>query len=128
MKAIEIKERRKFLGFTQKKLAEMTGVSVQTINGYENGKEIPTTKYQILNSVLYPKESIITHNEQITVQNLSGYELEIQNASEKIKEHETIIKLANNPSTVIHHTEMIKLLKTQIELLQEAKKNHETDK
>lgn len=129
MNAIEIKEKRKNLGYTQKKLAELIGVSVQTINGYENGKEIPSTKHQILDIVLNPKDSNIIHEPTLIYDTLSGYDLEIQKTKEKIKEHETIITLANNKTSIItHHTEIIKLLKTQIELLQEAKKNHETDK
>lgn len=40
MNGIEIKEKRKKLNLTQKILAEMLGVSTQTVNGYENGKEI----------------------------------------------------------------------------------------
>ena len=52
MNAKEIKEKSKKLGYTQKKLAELVGVSTQTINGYENGKEIPSTKHQILDKVL----------------------------------------------------------------------------
>lgn len=48
MNALEIKEKRKKLGLTQKQLAELVGVSTQTINGYENGKEIPFTKHKII--------------------------------------------------------------------------------
>jgi transcriptional regulator with XRE-family HTH domain len=128
MKAEEIKEKRKNLGYTQKKLAELIGVSVQTINGYENGKEIPTTKYQILDTILNQKSSNIINEPGPIYDDLSGYNSEIQKVNEKIKEHETIITLTNNTSTITHHSEIIKLLKTQIELLQSAKKNHQNDK
>ena len=53
MNAIEIKEKRLLLGISQKELAKRTGVSTQTINGYENGKEIPTTKHPILQAYYY---------------------------------------------------------------------------
>ena len=52
MNSLELKEKRLKLGFSQKKLEKLVGVSTQTINGYENGKKIPLTKYQILEETL----------------------------------------------------------------------------
>ena len=52
MNSLELKEKILKLGFSQKKLAKLVGVSTQTINGYENGKKIPLTKYQILEETL----------------------------------------------------------------------------
>ena len=40
----EIKNNREKLGYTQEKLAELLGVSRQTIINYENGKVIPENK------------------------------------------------------------------------------------
>ncbi|MDB0600282.1 helix-turn-helix transcriptional regulator [Tenacibaculum maritimum] len=48
----EIRRKRKEMGLTQKELAKKIGISFQTINGYENGKKIPSTKYQILDKAL----------------------------------------------------------------------------
>lgn len=59
MNSLEIKEKRLKLGLSQKTLAKLVGVSTQTINGYENGKKIPTTKYQILEQTLNKKPSTI---------------------------------------------------------------------
>lgn len=129
MKAIDIKLKRKALGYTQKKLSELVGVSVQTINGYENGKEIPKTKYQILEKVLAGEISNIIHEPEPEYKILEGYDQQIKKIKEKINEHEKIITLAkNNPSLISHHTEMIKLLNTQIEIIKEANNNHILDK
>lgn len=44
----QINRKRKELGLTQKQLAEKIGVSYQTIQNWESGKNIPKSKYQIL--------------------------------------------------------------------------------
>lgn len=68
MNSLELKEKRLKLGFSQKKLAKLVGVSTQTINGYENGKKIPVTKYQILEETLNREPSIFeirTHRKRL---------------------------------------------------------------
>ena len=68
MNSLELKEKRLKLGFSQKKLAKLVGVSTQTINGYENGKKIPLTKYQILEETLNNEPSkfeIRTHRKKL---------------------------------------------------------------
>ena len=115
MNAKEIKEKRKKLGYTQKKLAELVGVSTQTINGYENGKEIPSTKHQILDKVL---NSETPTNYQIS----SGYEKKISNLKDQINAREEIILLTNDKSIISHQKEMIKLLTIQISIIEDAKK------
>lgn len=67
MDALEIKQRREQLGLTQKELAELIGVSRETIINYEKGKPIPKSKSEILHKVLEP-ESVYyrtVHNGQV---------------------------------------------------------------
>jgi transcriptional regulator with XRE-family HTH domain len=133
MNGLEIKERRKNLGLTQKQLAELIGVSTQTINGYENGKEIPVTKHQILDTVLQSVHSNISNNKKSNIinsvvasnSNLSGYDKKIRELNERIFEHYEIIKLLS-PKTeeAKHHEEIIRLLKIQIGIIETAKENH----
>lgn len=120
MNALEIKEKRKKLGLTQKELANKLGVSVQTVNGYENGKEIPATKYQILDIILN-KTDINYIKEPNEIYHLNpGTLKKIEEIEEKISEREKIITLSNDPEFIDHQKEMIKLLKVQIELLNKS--------
>lgn len=120
MNALEIKEKRKKLGLTQKELANKLGVSVQTVNGYENGKEIPATKYQILDIILN-KTDINYSNEPNEIYHLNPGTLQkIEEIEEKITEREKIITLSNDLEFIDHQKEIIKLLKVQIELLKKS--------
>lgn len=67
-----INKKRKELGITQKELADFIGVSYQTIQNWEGGKNIPKSKYQILGSFLSknnfnvvsePQEKYFTKND-----------------------------------------------------------------
>jgi transcriptional regulator with XRE-family HTH domain len=124
MNAIELKEKRKAKGITQKKLAELIGVSTQTVNGYENGKEIPSTKYQILDTVLSGPDIV---SEPATIYpyfKKTIYDEEIERNKEKIKEHQKIIDISIKPSAnKEHHIEIVRLLNTQITILLEAKED-----
>lgn len=51
MNGLYIKDLRLKLGVTQRKLAEMVGVSEKTVQNWEYGKPIPTTKHQILRAI-----------------------------------------------------------------------------
>ena len=51
MNGLDIKDLRLKLGVTQRKLAEMVGVSEKTVQNWEYGKPIPTTKHQILRAI-----------------------------------------------------------------------------
>ena len=51
MNDLDIKKIRNNLGITQKKLAEMVGVSVNTILNWESGGNIPKSKHPILQSL-----------------------------------------------------------------------------
>ena len=120
MNAKEIKEKRKILGFTQKQLAELIGVSFQTINGYENGKEIPTTKYQILDTVLNQKIDILNEPETNYVRISST---EISELQEEITQRKKIIKLSKDEKKKQFHQKIVDLLEEQIRLLEDDKNN-----
>lgn len=125
MNAQEIKEKRKILGFTQKQLAELIGVSFQTINGYENGKEIPSTKYQILDTVLNPKTDVL--NEPVdNYINISSNELsEIQ---EEITQRRKIITLSKDLKQKQFQQKIVDLLEEQIRLIKQQRTDDNLDK
>lgn len=52
MNDLDIKNIRVKLGVSQEKLAEMVGVSPRTIQNWESGSKIPTSKHAILRSLL----------------------------------------------------------------------------
>lgn len=52
MNGLDIKDLRLKIGVTQRELAGMIGVSEKTVQNWEYGKPIPTTKHQILQSLL----------------------------------------------------------------------------
>lgn len=51
MNELDIKDLRLKLGVTQRELAEMVGVSEKTVQNWEYGKPISTTKHQILRTI-----------------------------------------------------------------------------
>lgn len=51
MNGLDIKDLRLKIGATQRELAEMVGVSEKTVQNWEYGKPIPTTKHQILRAI-----------------------------------------------------------------------------
>ena len=51
MRMFNVKEEREKLGLTQTELAEKIGVSLRTVQNYENGEVIPKSKYEILRNV-----------------------------------------------------------------------------
>lgn len=129
MRAIEIKEKRLNLGLTQKELAKLIGVSTQTINGYENGKEIPSTKYQILDTILNNKASnIIKKPTKNSTENLAGYDEKTRQLKERIYEHQQICCLLFDDIVGLdHQKEIIRLLEMQINLIEKAKKDKLND-
>jgi DNA-binding XRE family transcriptional regulator len=126
MKAIEIKEKRKKLGLTQKKLAELVGVSTQTINGYENGKEIPSTKYQILEKILNQINDIhVLKEPNVHYETLPGFDKKIIETIDEIIQKQSELKnYEENSKSYLMTIEAIELLKEKIELIKNAKKNH----
>jgi transcriptional regulator with XRE-family HTH domain len=129
MKAIEIKEKRLLLGFTQKELAKRVGVSTQTINGYENGKEIPSTKYQILDTVLNGDKSNVLKKQISTYdKNYTENDIKILQLEERINEHTEIsLLLKDDPINLKHQLEMIYLLKTQLDIRKKTNKEIAVD-
>ena len=63
--AKNINEKRKSLGITQKELADIIGVSFQTIQNWEGGKKIPKSKYQILGNFLDSNESMVNKDVKV---------------------------------------------------------------
>jgi transcriptional regulator with XRE-family HTH domain len=126
MKAIEIKEKRKKLGLTQKEFAKLVGVSTQTINGYENGKEIPSTKHQILDKILNQTLDINTLNEPPEkYEVVSGFDKNIIETIDEINKKQTeLSNYEENSTSYLMTIEVITLLKEKIELIKNAKKNH----
>lgn len=59
---LDIKKKRKKLGYTQQDLADLIGVSKNTIVNYEKGMKIPDSKIPILSKILY-NENINIVNE-----------------------------------------------------------------
>ena len=52
MSELNIRELRQRLGVTQKELAQMVGVSENTVQNWEYGRKIPATKHQILRTLM----------------------------------------------------------------------------
>lgn len=126
MNALDIKKRRKELKLTQQKLADLIGVSLKTVSNYENDGIIPESKKALLHRILYDNEVALLHEVPEIYVKKTGYEEKISNLEDLIKEHEAIIDLVkDNDIKINHHTEMIKLLHTQIDIIKEAKTNHE---
>ena len=59
----EIASRRKQLNISQADLAEMSGVSLRTVNAIENGKANPSI--DVLSKVLEPLGLVITLQERV---------------------------------------------------------------
>lgn len=103
MNAKELKDKRKNANLTQQELANLIGVSLKTIQNYENGEVIPETKHEILHRVLSnPKV-----NEPGEV-----YEILPKECQEKIHFLEKELN---------YKDEIIDLLKEQIDLIKSSK-------
>jgi transcriptional regulator with XRE-family HTH domain len=119
MNALEIKEGRKKLGFTQAELAKKLGVSVKTISNYENGEVIPESKMDLLHSIL----SNNTLNETATeYHNPNVFREKLIELQEKIKAREDyLLDLKNikptNSSKIEHQKEIINILKMRLDLM-----------
>jgi transcriptional regulator with XRE-family HTH domain len=119
MNALEIKEGRKKLGFTQAELAKKLGVSVKTISNYENGEVIPESKMDLLHSIL----SNNTLNEAGTeYHNPNAFREKLIELQEKIKAREDyLLDLENikpiNLSKIEHQKEIVNILKMRLDLM-----------
>jgi len=101
MNAQELKKMRKEAGLTQQELANLIGVSLKTIQNYENGEVIPETKHEILHRVL--SKAIVKEPE-------TSYEFTSKECFEKVENLKNETKLKD---------QIIDLLTTQVDLLNE---------
>ncbi|MFK7059862.1 helix-turn-helix transcriptional regulator [Flavobacterium oreochromis] len=123
MNAEELKVARKIKGLTQKKVADLIGVSFQTYNGYENGKKIPSTKYQILETVLSTINQVKEPRLLYFTEN--GYEKTIKHLNELILQREEILKILNpNSLDYYHNLELIELYKERIKYMNLVNNNN----
>ena len=81
MNAKILKQKRKQLGLTQDSLAEMLGVTRNTIINYENGGVIPEAKIVLLENVLYKNKVQYLTNEKNEKTEFTGYYLPEVSAS-----------------------------------------------
>lgn len=128
MNAIELKEKRLKLGISQKLLAQLVGVSTQTINGYENGKKIPVTKYQILEQTLNNKSNI-EYQQKYKIDPILIQDILIEakprvipqkacDLKEEINERKKLVRSLKHFKRPIEHQEkMIKILEDHLEVL-----------
>ncbi|MCJ1807836.1 helix-turn-helix transcriptional regulator, partial [Flavobacterium covae] len=109
----KLKIARKKKGLTQKEVADLIGVSFQTYNGYENGKKIPSTKYQILENVLFSANYV---NEPASIYfKENGHDKTIKHLNDMIAQREEILKILNpNSLDYYHNLEMIQIYKERI--------------
>lgn len=126
MNNLEIVKKRKNLGLTQKELADLIGVSKNTIVNYEKGLKIPESKLPILNKILNidPNEKTnIAHEPELKYEKLPGYDEKIKAHIKELKEK--IEALDNyNSSEFDKQIEIIKLLLDIILIIKNSKKNH----
>lgn len=73
MDSVELREKRKSLGLTQKEFASLIGVSGNTIINWEGGKKIPVSKYTILRSVFDKHTKNTKKSEKSDTEKLTGY-------------------------------------------------------
>ncbi|MFK7050628.1 MULTISPECIES: helix-turn-helix domain-containing protein [Flavobacterium] len=118
----ELKRARKIKGLTQKEVADLIGVSFQTYNGYENGKKIPTTKYQILEKFLSNVHQVKEPSEVYYTEN--DFEKTIHHLNELINQREEILKILNpNSLDYYHNIELIQVYKERIKYINSVRKN-----
>ncbi|MFK7050627.1 MULTISPECIES: DNA-binding transcriptional regulator [Flavobacterium] len=119
----ELKRTRKMKGLTQKEVADLIGVSFQTYNGYENGKKIPSTKYQILDKFLSDVNHIKEPSEIYYTE--SGLDKTIHHLNELINQREEILKILNpNSLDYYHNIELIQVYKERIKYINKVKQNN----
>lgn len=72
MNDIEVKEIRKSLGLTQVEFAKKLGVDTKTVQNWESGKNIPSSKHEIIRS-LKPRQYYGGNNQKnINGDNING--------------------------------------------------------
>lgn len=117
MNGEEIRIQRKKLGLTQKELAEKLGVSFQTLNGYENGKPIPDTKIELLNSILYQNKNPNIINDPKSPYQIIDKKLRLKMIDEEILQRKKNIQMQSDQNIIELHERMITLLNEEKILL-----------
>lgn len=127
MNNLTIKKSRKKLGLTQAELAELIGVSENTIYNYEKGSKIPQSKITILRNVFKEVNYENNFNKQINnfeepselYKNIdpeevktaiSTFEAYLKTTNEQLK------RLQEEPKTANNIREMKDLIKLQLDL------------
>ena len=124
MNALEIRESRKKLGFTQAELAKKLGVSVKTISNYENGEVIPESKTDLLHSILsnntLNESAAEYHNPNVFREKL----LELQEKIKVRKDYLLDLQSINpkNLSKIEHQKEIINVLEMRLDLMMNSTK------
>lgn len=133
MNTIDIKKIREKFNLTQEKLAELIGVSRNTIINYEKGGKIPESKRQILNNITKNNAQYdTTVNEPRTTfkngfdEKIEEIENEINTLKEKIKTLKQKIKessenLDENSTQIKIYEERILLFEERINLIERTK-------
>lgn len=132
MNNLEIKQKRKELGLTQQNLADLIGVSKNTIVNYEKGLKIPDSKLPILNKVLIENTNIETNKNNNIVEEpktqyfTSGYDKKIAQLNELIKERKENLKyLPLESEDRKQILEIIKIYEERIHFIEIGKKDSE---
>lgn len=86
--ALNIKQHRKKLNLTQQELADLIGVSKNTIVNYEKGMKIPESKIPILKKILYNENINIVLEEPELYKQLTPIEIKIFELLDTIQEKE----------------------------------------
>lgn len=132
MNNLEIKKQRKLLSLTQQELADLIGVSKNTIVNYEKGLKIPDSKIPILTKALYTNVNIENQNQinivnepQSEYVNLSGYDKKIEDLKKIIEEKKINLEIlpSNHPERK-QVLEIIKIYEERLKFTIIAKENH----
>lgn len=132
MNNLELKNRRKEIGLTQQELADLLGVSKNTIVNYEKGLKIPESKIPLLIKTLYENNNIykdekvnIVNEPQEEYQKITGFDKKIIETIDKITaKQDELIKTNSNSEKYKTILDTIELYKEKLEIIKLAKKNH----
>lgn len=129
MNALEIREGRKKLGFTQAELAKKLGVSVKTISNYENGEVIPESKTDLLHSILsnntLNEAGAEYHNPNVFREKLIELQEKIKVREDYLTDLENIKPI--NSSKIEHQKEIINILRMRLDLMLNSNKELQED-
>lgn len=132
MNSLDIKKNRKNLNLTQQELADLLGVSKNTVVNYEKGGKIPDSKIPLLNKILSNQNNIVSENNhniinepQEEYKSLSGFDKKIIETIDEISKRQSeLIQMDKNSEDYKLTLEIIDLLKEKITLIKKAKEDH----